>query len=424
MAVLTAPAVTLGPTREGERIAFLDALRGFALFGILLVNMIAFGHVMLAAATLPLAFDGPLDRIAAWTIRWLAEGKFYSLFSLLFGLGFTLQMTRAEASGRPFVPVYLRRSLALLAIGVLHGVFFWVGDILAIYAVLGMLLLFFRHMRPRRLLIWAVVLMLLSTLFLAGSTLLLSVGRQDPATAAQIDAMFAEQYAAITQEVERTSAIYATGSFAAITAQRAQELVQMWLTSAFVFPNILAMFLIGAYFGRRGILANLEGNRELLRRLCIWGIALGLPLNAVYATLIESVVRSQPGWSMTVATFAQAVGAPLLVLGYLGGLALLWLRPAWRARLHGLVPLGRMALSNYLLQSLIATLVFYGYGLGMFGKVGIAAGVGLTLAIYAINWLVSHWWLRRYRFGPVEWLWRTLTYGQPQPLQRMTTQDA
>lgn len=120
-----------------------------------------------------------------------------------------------------------------------------------------------------------------------------------------------------------------------------------------------------------------------------------------------------------IATFAQAVGAPLLALGYMSGLALLWLRPAWQARLHGLAPVGRMALSNYLLQSLIATLIFYGYGLGRFGQVGIAAGVVLTLAIYTVNVALSHWWLRRYRFGPVEWLWRTLTYGQPQPMRRV-----
>lgn len=417
-APVTAPTAVLGPTREGERIEILDVLRGFALFGILLVNMIAFNHVMLAAATLPLHFDSQADRVAAWLIRWLAEGKFYSLFSLLFGLGFTLQMMRAEIKGRVFVPLYLRRSLALLAIGVLHGVLFWVGDILAIYAVLGVPLLLFRHMRPRGLLIWAVALLLLPALFLAGAMLLLWLGRQDPATAAQIDVMFAESHAAVIAEVERASAVYATGSFAEITAQRAQELVQMWLTTIFILPNIFAMFLIGAYFGKRGILADLESHRDLLRRLCIWGLALGLPLNAVYATLIETLVRSQPSWPLVIATFAQTVGAPLLALGYLSGQALLWLRPGPQARLHRLAPLGRMALTNYLLQSLIATLIFYGYGLGLFGQVGIAVGVVITFAIYGVNYVVSHWWLRRYRFGPVEWLWRTLTYGKPQLMRR------
>ncbi|MDI9546724.1 MAG: DUF418 domain-containing protein [Chloroflexota bacterium] len=418
MAALADPKAALSPTSESERIEVLDVLRGFALFGILLVNMIAFGQVMMAAATLPLDYETALDHVAGWGIRWLAEGKFYSLFSLLFGMGFTLQMMRAEAKGRRFVPVYLRRSLVLLVIGVLHGILFWVGDILAIYAVLGVLLLLFRHMRPRNLLIWAVVILLLPSLFMIGANLLLEFARQDPAAAAQIDAMFAESYAATAAEVERASAIYATGSYAEITAQRAIELVEMWLTTLFILPSIFAMFLVGACIGKSGILADLEGHRTLLVRLCIWGLGLGLPLNAVYATLIESLVRTEPSWPLVIAVITQAIGAPLLALGYMSGLALLWQRPAWRARLYRLAPLGRMALTNYLLQSLIATLIFYGYGLGLFGQVGIAAGVLITIAIYLVNYAVSHWWLGRYRFGPVEWLWRTLTYGRRQPMRR------
>jgi len=418
MAALADPKAALSPTSESERIEVLDVLRGFALFGILLVNMIAFGHVMMEAATLPLEYDTALDHVAGWGIRWLAEGKFYSLFSLLFGLGFMLQMMRAEAKGRRFVPVYLRRSLVLLAIGVLHGTLFWVGDILAIYAVLGVLLLLFRHMRPRNLLLWAVVMLLLPSLFMIGANLLLEFARQDPAAAAQIDAMFAESYAATAAEVERASAIYATGSFAEITAQRAKELVEMWLTTIFILPNIFAMFLVGACIGKCGILADLERHRTLLVRLCVWGLGLGLPLNAVYATLIESLVRTEPSWPLVIAVITQAIGAPLLALGYMSGLALLWQRPAWRARLHRLAPLGRMALTNYLLQSLIATLIFYGYGLGLFRQVGIAAGVLFTFAIYVVNYVFSHWWLGRYRFGPAEWLWRSLIYGRMQPMRR------
>lgn len=426
MAVLTAPAAVLGPTREEERIEILDVLRGFALFGILLVNMLAFNQVMMAAAVMSLPDAAIIDRIATWLIRWLAEGKFYSLFSLLFGLGFMIQMMRAEAKGRRFVPVYLRRSLVLFTFGVLHGVFFWVGDILAAYAVLGVALLLFRKMRPRGLLIWAVVLLSLTTLLMAGLTLLLDFGRQDPAAAAQIDAMFAERRATILQEVERASAIYATGNFIEITAQRAPEFFEMWLTSIFIFPNVFAMFLIGAYFAKRGILADLERHRGLLRRLCLWGFGLGLPLNAVYATLFMSqgLSRMEPSWPLVAAIGSQAAGAPLLALGYASGLALLWQRPRWQTRLRLLAPPGRMALTNYLLQSLIATLIFYGYGLGLFGRMGTAVGVVITALIYAFNIALSHWWMRRYRFGPVEWLWRTLTYGQPQPMRRLAAQTA
>lgn len=420
MAVLTSPQVVLGPTREGERIEILDVLRGFALFGILLVNLLVFNQVMMAAAVMSLPDENMIDRIATWLIRWLAEGKFYSLFSLLFGLGFMLQMMRAEAKGRRFVPVYLRRSLILLVIGLLHAVFFWVGDILVVYAVLGVLLLLFRKMRPRALLIWAVVLLSLTTLLLIAGTLLMDMGRQDPTIAAEIDAAFAQQRAAILDEAERAAAIYATGNFMEITAQRAPEFAEMWVTSIFIFPNVFAMFLIGAYFAKRGIFADLEGHRGLLRRLCLWGLGLGLPLNAVYATLFMSqgLSRMEPSWPLVAAIGCQSAGAPLLAVGYASGLALLWMQPTWQPRLHLLAPPGRMALTNYLLQSLIATFIFYGYGLGLFGQVGAATCIVLTIAIYTFNVALSHWWMRRFRFGPVEWLWRTLTYGQAQPMRR------
>ncbi len=416
--MVSKPGPMLAPTGESERIEILDVLRGFALFGILLVNMTGFNQVMVAAATLPLSFDSDVDRIASWLIRWLAEGKFYSLFSLLFGLGFMLQMMRAEDRGRAFVPIYLRRSFVLLAIGVLHGVLLWVGDILALYAVLGIFLLFFRHTRPLTLLIWAAILLILPTLILVAATLLIHLSRQDPAAAAQFDAIFAQSVATALAEVERASLIYAQGGFVEITVQRARELPQMWTTALFVAPNIFAMFLFGAYVGKRGILADIEQHRNLLRRWCIWGFTLGLPLNALYATMIESLARAQPSWPVVGATLAQTIGAPLLAVGYMSGLALLWQLPVWQRRLMHLAPLGRMALTNYLLQSLIATLIFYGYGLGLFGQVGITAGIALTLLIYLVNYAVSYWWLQRYRFGPMEWLWRTLTYGRAQPMRR------
>jgi uncharacterized protein len=418
MSVLVAPAPseTFGPTQSAERIELLDVLRGFALLGILIVNMVAFAHVTLAAATLPLSYATPVDRGASWLIRWLAEGKFYSLFAMLFGLGFILQLDRAEARGRRFMPAYLRRLAVLFAFGVLHGVFFWVGDILAIYAVLGLPLLLFRRTRPRRLLIWSAILLLLPTFLIATATVLLAAVRADPAAALQYETLLAEQRAATQAEIARVAAVYGQGSFAEITAQRVQDLLQMWLFTLFILPNIFAMFLLGVYLARQRIFHTPEAHRGVLRRLCAWGFSLGLPLNAVYATGIETLVRSEPSGPLVVALLAQAVGAPLLALGYAAGLALLWQSPIWQPRLRLLAPPGRMALTNYLLQSLIATWLFYGYGLGWFGKVGIAAGLGLTLAIYVLNVAISQWWLHRFRFGPAEWLWRTLTYLHPQTM--------
>jgi uncharacterized protein len=148
-----------------------------------------------------------------------------------------------------------------------------------------------------------------------------------------------------------------------------------------------------------------------------WGLGLGLPLNLVYALASEAVSRVVPGWLSLLAQAALTAGAPLLSLGYAAGLALLLLRPGWSDRLAPLQAAGRLALSNYLLQSTICTLIFYGYGLGRFGQVQAAGGLLLTLVIYAGQLLLSGWWLGHFASGPVEWLWRSLSYGRWQRLR-------
>jgi uncharacterized protein len=415
MEVESTPAAPLAPTSAPERIQILDVLRGFALFGILLVNMAFFMHPF-QYATLPFEHANQLDATIAWLIRVLAEGKFYSLFSLLFGIGFMLQWQRAQAKGRPFVGVYLRRSLALLLIGFLHATLVWVGDILMIYAVVGLLLLLFRNTRPRRLLIWVGILVLLPTLFMAASWGLIVLGSQDPAVAAEIEASFVDVRQQTAADLAQAYTVYASGNFAEITAQRLRDLRELGVFTLFTLPNILAMFLLGVYFAKQNILADLPAHRLLFRRLLIWGGSVGLVLNILYANFVATGERDIPTFPMVIATAAQAIGAPLLMLAYVGGLALLWMGPGQR-RLRPLAPTGRMALTNYLMQSIMATTIFYGYGLGWFGQVGATVGLLLTFVIYGIEVAWSGPWLTRFRFGPAEWFWRTLTYLRLQPMR-------
>lgn len=404
------------PTAPTERIDLIDVLRGFALFGIFTVNITIFMHPI-EYTTLTVVYDNPVDSAVAWLTRVLAEGKFYSLFSMLFGLGFAMQLERAQARGGAIVPVYLRRNFVLLIIGVLHGLLLWVGDILVPYAVGSLILLWLRKARDRTLLIWSVILLTLSTLFLAVSMIFLEMGRASPEVAAQIDAMFAQQVAATQADMARAYEVYGKGSYVEITAQRWRDLQMMWGLTIFIFPNIIAMFLLGTVIGRRGILRDSAAHVPLLRRLLFWCAPLGLALNVVYGITMHGQDRTIPTWTLVIANGAQSLGAPLLMLAYVSGLALLWQQPAWQARLRRLAPVGRMALSNYLSQSLIATTIFYGYGLGLFGQVGAALGLLLVIVIYTLQVVWSRWWLARFRFGPMEWLWRSLTYWQFQPMR-------
>jgi uncharacterized protein len=404
------------PATTAERIQILDILRGFALFGILLVNMAYFANpvqYVLGQHT----HATSLDAAAEWLIRFVGEGKFYSLFSLLFGLGFTLMMARAQERGVRFVPLHLRRLLILLLFGLVHGLFIWVGDILVFYALLGVVLILFRNTGPKWLLRWSIIFLVLPFLFTLLGSLATELARMTPEGAALVEDMMAEQVALFQADIDRAYEVYATGNFIEITAQRWQDLQFMWLVSLFMAPSIMAMFLLGAYLGRRAVFRHVEEHLPLFRRLLIWGGIIGVIGNALYASFITVGHRMVPDWTVLIATTGQLVGAPALMLFYVAGVTLLARTATWGPRLALLAPVGRMALTNYLLQSIICTLIFYGYGLGFFGQIGAAAGILLTLVIYAAQIPFSHWWLSCFRFGPAEWLWRTLTYGRFQPLR-------
>ncbi len=409
----------LAPVQQTERIQIVDILRGFALFGILFVNMTIFSHPM-QAIVLPTDPSLPwVDRAALWLIHALGEGKFYALFSLLFGLGLTLQMERIEGRGGRFVPLYARRLLVLLGIGLVHAFLIWMGDILILYALLGFLLILFRKAQPRTLLIWVVILIALPLLFNAAITGLVSWASTIPEVAPQIEQSFAEAEAGFVADLERAAQVYANGNFAEITAQRVSDYFSMGLAGFTVMGfNVMAMFLLGVYFGKREIFKNLEANRGLFRRLLVWGLIAGLTGNLLYATLIMPISRVYQTGTLLLATTGQTVGAPLLMLGYVSTLCLLALNPVWGKRLQVLAPVGQMALTNYLTQSIVCTLIFYGYGLGLFGKVGHAAGIALTIGLYLLQIPLSHWWMKRFYYGPAEWLWRSLTYLKPQPMKR------
>ena len=409
----------IAPVQQAERIQIVDILRGFALFGILLVNMAIFSYPF---QSLVFPADPAMpwyDWAATWLIHFLGEGKFYALFSLLFGLGMFLLMERIEARGRRFAPFYMRRLLALLLIGIVHAFLIWPGDILIIYALLGFPLLLFRKAKPRTLLIWAVILIAIPLLFMAGAIGLVALGSMTPEGAQQIEAAFAATKTGFLADIDRSYAAYTGSNFLEITAQRAYDYLNMGLISIFVLGfNVLALFLVGVWFGRRRIFADLEAHRPFFRKLLVWGFTLGLIGNAIYATLIMSIPRYDASVTLVIATVTQGIGAPLLMLGYVSAICLLALRPPWGRRLAVLAPVGQMALTNYLLESLIATMIFYGYGLALFGQVGAAWGIVLTVVIYLLLIPFSHWWMRRFLYGPAEWLWRSMTYWKWQPIRR------
>ncbi|GIV04769.1 MAG: hypothetical protein KatS3mg016_0344 [Fimbriimonadales bacterium] len=405
---------TATPVGERERIHALDALRGIALLGILVVNMGFFkGLSTLQQFPSKESLAQPIDVAAFWLIQGLFSGKFYPIFALLFGLGFGLQMKRLQARAVNPTGVMLRRLLTLLMIGVLHGLFLWTGDVLFIYAITGMVLLLFRNVRPSVILGWVLGLWSVH-MFLCLSCSGLTLWWASTGDAAQ-----SGQANFFAESIEQARRAYAQNSYWEAQRFRFLEWLLMLANAIFFAPNVLIMFLLGLYFSKIGVFEQLETHRRLMGWLAVAGLLLGLASNALIATQLVNAVRAenelvQYGW-LTL----SIVAGPLLSLGYIGVFGVLWVSlPALQRLLTPVAAAGRMALTNYLMQSVVCTLLFYGYGFGLHDKVSIAQGLALSVVIWAVQVGLSVLWLSRFQYGPMEWLWRTLTYGQRIALRR------
>jgi len=407
----------LQPVPTAERIRTLDVLRGFALFGILVVNVELFGWPIYKMFTSSRAPAAPADLIGDWMVRFLFQGKFYLLFSFLFGLGVVIQWQRAQAHGRRFGPFFCRRLLVLLAIGLAHAFLLWEGDILVCYALCGFLLLAFCNCQPKTLLVWAVVFSMIPLLMYTGIWLLVTLASLVPEGAKAVREEFARQDAAFARLTEQNLHIFREGNLRDIFAARARNALFAWQCLFFYAPTVIGMFLVGLYAGRRGVLHHPAANLRFIRRTLFWGFALGLPIGVAYSFAAGSGNFMKIDLMLLASMTALAISGPALCLAYAATLTLLLQRDSWKARLRPIAAAGQMALSNYLLQSVVCTFIFYSYGLAWYGSVGRASALVLAVVVYAGQLLLSVWWLKRFRFGPAEWLWRSLTYGQRQPIR-------
>ena len=389
-------------------------VRGFALFGVLLVNMYGFGAYSIA-------WNSPTDRLAFAIMRVFFESKSWTLFSILFGFGFAVQLQRAHARGFSILPTYLRRLAVLFALGAAHALFHD-GDILILYAELGLGLLLVRRLPTRKLLLLAVGLMLVFPL-----ARLVSTWDRQPAASEVIRSV--GEARALLEQQQRTHHVYATGSLAEVVADNASA-ISVNPLEEFFWPEsglaVFAMFLLGFSIGRSGVLRDIPGHAAAIARVRTWGLGFGLSAMAaervLAATTGYAVFRSQqagPGVQFA-GDLLFTFGTAALAVGYAATLILAAQTPRGRAALAPFARVGRLALTVYLTQTLIFTTLFYGYGFGQAFRLGPASVTAWAVMIFAVQVVVCQWWSRRFRFGPVEWLWRSLTYLKWQPLRLRT----
>lgn len=384
----------------------LDALRGFALLGICMANFPEFSlYTFLSREAAEAMPSAGADSVARWLLAIFVDGKFYTLFSLLFGIGFSIIISNAAKKGADGFRIFYRRMVVLVLIGFLHLMFIWSGDILMLYALMGLLLTLFRRVSDRALLLWGGALLLLPVV----------VDYVCEITGTRLSKPFADlqwQYCAKYGITPDNFAYWlrdadSYGEVFQFLIQGALVRVQEFIDGNRYF-KVLGLFLIGFYIGRRRIYARLEGNRRLFVAVFRYGVIAGLPLSLLYAW---SSVGGHP-LGQTAHSVLYLVSVYPLGFAYAAGLCLLCSRrkdlPLWK----WLAAPGRMALTNYIGQSVAGMLIFYGIGLGFGASVGLACTVAVAVAVYLLQMAVSRLWMSCFRFGPLEWIWRMLTYGK------------
>lgn len=376
--VLAAPAQPVIEVKAtSKRIYIIDALRGFALFGIILIHASnRYQNIADASGTLT-----SLDNMVANAVTALFNLKASSLFAFLFGLSFAIQIQSAQAKGKPFTARFLWRLTTLLFIGYLHRLF--ATDILQVYAVWGLILVACANLKNRTLLIL--------------SGLIYSASLVAKFFTPQIDAFITP----VANAAENSTVL----SFMAL--DKIDVLVLKG--RAFIVP---ALFLLGLYAGRKNLFSDTPENRALFKKMLVWSIvAVIASTGAYYAGKLSHAV------SKNVIDVFYSFRQMSQVLLYLAALVILYRIKFFHKILHLLVPAGQMGLTIYIMQSVILVL-FFSFDAAIISKIGMVACMCIATFFFICQVVFAHWWMLRFRYGPVEWLWRTLVYFKPQPFRR------
>lgn len=400
-----APSEQAAPAQD--RVHVIDAIRAVALFGVISMNIMGMVMAFVASEIMPKA--GPGDIAFAIFDLVILQGKARSAFALLFGVGFGLLLGRAGAKGHDFVPFYLRRMSALLVIGLVNLSFFFFGDILILYALLGMVLILFRNFSDRALLRLGLALVIVPPLlaglgeFVTGQPLPNLGGY----TQQQVDAY-----------MPALLPLYRSASYLDFVTANLRYYGEHHLAEtsyAIMYDvGVLGLFLLGLWVARKGVLADVPRWRPLLRRIMWICLPIGLILSMLHGSRRMGMESEGAMYALVTAAY---VGLPIMAFGYIAALAL-WFSGKGKRIEAALAPMGRLALTGYLSSNLIGGFIWYGWGLGLMGRFNVAAVNLISITLYLALCVFSYFWLRAFRFGPVEWLWRCASYARIQSFRR------
>jgi uncharacterized protein len=389
---------------SANRVQVLDSTRGFALAGILIINAMSILAVKGSTPAFTISIPAP-ERFLQDVILFFIESKFFTMFSLLFGIGFAIQIQSAERQGSRFLPRISRRMLGLLIFGLLHILLLWDGDILVIYAITGSLLILFRKVSDKALKRWVVGLLAVpGVLVLIGfaCTLLTRLTTSGAASMAKSDESLAASFADTTATEKLLANTFVQG-----ITDRIHTYLDLSPLLLSRIPTVLAMFLIGLYLGRTNYFRELDQHVNQLKKVRKFGLSIGFTLMA----LIVAGTKFLPATSALIAIIEdQYLAGPILSLGFAATFALAYLRNPDLKIFRFFSTVGQMALTNYIMQSLVLTFIAYGWGLGYALRLNGYQVLAIAAALYVSQVLLSTFWLKNFRYGPLEWAWRCITY--------------
>lgn len=473
-------AEPLTPIEPTERIEVLDGLRGFALIGIMFMNIEWFNRAIKKVGYFDYQLTG-IDWGSGWLVRLLIEGKFYKIFSILFGMGFAVMLIKAQQKGRPFFAWFMRRMLVLTVIGVLHFAFLWGGDILHNYGIAGCILLLWIWLLGFKKMQWAnhhdvflrlgLGIALLPMVVMLCVSIYFGITRAEPEITADNQRQFSveQQVNLIQQDPSLSLTLEATaiaerddqqrpptvdeatlspseliehqaqrqfiaeykrelnsreeyevlknGSYLQVvvywSSQVPEHLGMALVSGVFIF---FPMFLIGYWFISSGTIRQPAQHLYLFRTMAWLGMGCGLLVGSAALIISANPISNTIGDFTTAAAGLFFLSQYLMTAGYIGIFALLTINKRGQRLIAWLAPLGKLALTHYLLQSVVMAFLFYGIGLGWYGEISRTGQLGLVILTIMLQIMLSMLWLRFYRIGPMEWVWRSLTYLRMQPL--------
>jgi uncharacterized protein len=429
------PASAAVPGTSSERLVAIDTLRGVAVLGILVMNIYAFAMPFVAYQN-PLAYGGTeWYNLGTWFFTHIFfDQKFMTIFSILFGAGMVMMMTRAEARGSKYGVAWYRRNFWLLLIGAAHGYLIWVGDILFHYALIGMLIYPLRKRSPRTLIITGIVLLLFGMLLgFAGGTQMKGLQAKSVeiiSIQASGETLTEEQSATLEQweamamfmkppeeQVAEDMAAY-TGGYEGIVDHRVPvvQMMQTQGTIGFIVWRVGGLMLLGMALMKLGFVSG-ERPATFYRKVMMIGYGAGFPLVLFSAWNMQAHAWDM-SWIFRVGGMPNYVASILIALGHISLVMLIVKSGAMQTLMTRFAAVGRMAFTNYLMHSVILTTVFYGYGLGLFGQVPRARQMAIVAIVLGLQLWYSPLWLKHYRFGPAEWAWRSLSYWRLQPMRK------